>query len=75
MIGKLLKFFVMGIAGLIAIGLGLAALGLALGLATLAIKIGVVVAIGYGVVKLVGGGKRKPAEPQISEADRRWLES
>jgi hypothetical protein len=75
MIGKILKFFVMGIAGLIAIGLGLAALGLAFGLAVLAIKIGVVVAIGYGVVKLVGGGKSKPKEPQISEADRRWLES
>ena len=75
MIGKILKFFIMGIAGLIAIGLGLAALGLAFGLAVLAIKIGVVVAIGYGVVKLVGGGKKKPAEPQISEADRRWLDS
>ena len=75
MIGKMLKFFVMGIAGLIAIGLGLAALGLAFGLAVLAIKVGVVVAIGYGVVKLVGGGRKKSAEPQISEADRRWLES
>jgi Na+-transporting methylmalonyl-CoA/oxaloacetate decarboxylase gamma subunit len=75
MIGKIVKFFVMGIAALIAIGLGLAALGLAFGLAVLALKIGVVVAIGYGVVKLVGGGKKTPREPQISEADRRWLES
>ena len=75
MIGKMLKFFVMGIAGLIVIGLGLAAVGIAFGLAVLALKIGVVVAIGYGVVKLVGGGKKKPLEPQISEADRKWLES
>ena len=74
MIGKLLKFFVMGIAGLIAIGLAFAAIGLAFGLAVFALKIGVVVAIGYGVVKLIGG-KKTPAEPQISEADRRWLES
>ena len=50
-------------------------LSLAFGLAVLALKIGVVVAIGYGVVKLVGGGRKKSAEPQISEADRRWLES
>ena len=75
MIGKMLKFFVMGIAGLIVIGLGLAAVGIAFGLAVLALKIGVVVAIGYGVVKLVGGGKPKQVEPQISEADRKWLES
>lgn len=70
---KLFKYLVLGIAACIAIGLGLAVLGLAVGLATLAIKIGVVVLIGYGVVRLLGGGKK--SSPQISEADRKWLES
>ena len=70
---KLFKYLVIGIAACIAIGLGLAALGLAIGLATLAIKVGVVVLIGYGVVRLLGFGKSKT--PQISDADRKWLES
>ncbi|HEY0670809.1 MAG TPA: hypothetical protein VGD27_01020 [Longimicrobiales bacterium] len=71
---KLFKYLVLGIAGLIAIGIGMAVLGLAVGLATIAIKIGVVVLVGYGVVRLLGGGKKKSG-PQISEADRKWLES
>lgn len=74
MILKLMKYAVMGIVGLIAIGIGLAAVGIAFGLAVLALKIGVVVAIGYGVVKLIGG-RSKPKVPEISEADRKWLES
>jgi hypothetical protein len=72
---KLLKYLVMGIAALIAIGIGFAVLGLAVGLATLAIKIGVVVLIGYGVVRLFGGMKKKHDGPKISDADRKWLES
>ena len=75
MILKILKYAVIGIAALIAIGLGLAAVGLAIGLAVFALKVGVVVAIGYGVVKLVGAGRSKTKEPQISDADRKWLES
>ena len=75
MIMKLVKYGIMGIAGLIAIGLGLAAVGIAFGLAVLALKIGIVVAIGYGVVKLIGGASSKPKTPEISEADRKWLES
>jgi Na+-transporting methylmalonyl-CoA/oxaloacetate decarboxylase gamma subunit len=71
---KLLKYLVMGIAALIAIGIGFAVLGLAVGLATLAIKIGVVVLIGYGVVRLFGGMKKHDS-PKISDADRKWLES
>jgi hypothetical protein len=70
---KLFKYLVLGIAAIIALGLGLAVLGFAVGLATLAIKIGVVVLIGYGVVRLLGGGKKRP--PQLSDADRKWLES
>ena len=74
MISKLFKFLVIGIVGIVAISLGLWAVGIAIGLAVLAVKIGVVVAIGYGVVRLVGGGK-KQKEPQISAEDRKWLES
>jgi len=71
---RFFKYLVIGIAAIIAIGIGLSLLGLALGLAALAIKIGVVVLIGYGIVYLVRGGK-KHETPQISEADRKWLES
>jgi hypothetical protein len=71
---KFFKYLMMGIAACIAIGLGLAVLGIAFGLITLALKIGVVVLIGYGVVRLLGGGKKKD-EPRLSEADRKWLES
>lgn len=74
MIGKLFKYAVMGVAAIIAISLGLWAVGVAIGLAMLAIKIGVVVLIGYGVVKLIGGS-RGSKTPEISEADRKWLES
>jgi hypothetical protein len=70
----LFKFLVIGVAAIVAIGLGLTVLGLAFGLLTLAIKVGVVVLIGYGVVRLLGFGKNKNA-PQISDADRKWLES
>ena len=75
MIGKFIKFFVMGILALVGIGLALAAVGVAIGLAVLAVKIGVIVAIGYGAYRLIGGGSRKTKAPEISEADRRWLES
>ena len=74
MIGKFFKYLFIGIVGLIAIGVGLWAVGLAIGLAFLAIKVGVIAAIGYGVYRLLGGGK-KPRTPEISEADRKWLES
>ena len=71
---KFFKFLFIGIAACMAIGVGFVVLGLALGLATLAIKIGVIALVGYGVVKLVGGLKKKD-EPRLSDADRKWLES
>ena len=71
---KFFKYLAIGVAALIAIGIGMAVLGLALSLAVLAIKIGVVVLVGYGVVHLLTGGRKKD-EPRISEADRKWLES
>lgn len=75
MIGKLFKYAFMGILGLIALGVALAAVGLAIGLAVFALKVGVVVAIGYGVVKLIGAVNGKPKVPEISAEDRKWLES
>lgn len=72
---KLFKYLFIGIAALIAIGVGMAVLGMAIGLAVLALKIGVVVLIGYGVVHLLTGGSKKKDEPRISDADRKWLES
>lgn len=75
MLGAILKFLAIGVIGIIAIGVLLTVLGMAVGLAVLAIKVGVVVAIGYGAVKLFQAvtGKGKPKE--ISAADRKWLES
>ncbi|MGQ0560441.1 MAG: hypothetical protein ACT443_01050 [Gemmatimonadota bacterium] len=73
MIGKIFKFLVIGVLALVGIGVALSLLGLAFGLAMLALKVGIVVAIGYGVVRLLGGGRKK--QPEISEADRKWLES
>lgn len=71
--GKFLKFIVIGILAIIGIGVGLTLLSIAVGLAVLAIKIGVIALVGYGVYRLVGGGKPKP--PQISAEDKKWLES
>ncbi|MGQ0815508.1 MAG: hypothetical protein ACT4O1_13805 [Gemmatimonadota bacterium] len=74
MIGTIFKYIVIGVLAVVGVGIALSLLGIAFGLAMLAIKVGVVVLIGYGVVKLLGGGK-KAKQPEISEADRRWLES
>jgi Na+-transporting methylmalonyl-CoA/oxaloacetate decarboxylase gamma subunit len=70
---KFFKFLVIGFLGLIGLGLAFTVLGIAVGLAMLAVKIGVIAAIGYGVYRLLGGGKPKP--PEISAEDRKWLES
>ena len=59
------------LAALIGIGIAFTVIGAAL---ALAFKVAVVAALGFGVYKLLGGGK-KPRTPEISEADRKWLES
>jgi predicted lipid-binding transport protein (Tim44 family) len=71
---KFFKYLFIGLAACMAIGVGMVVLGLALGLAAFAIKIGVIALVGYGVVKLISGLKKKD-EPRLSEADRKWLES
>jgi Na+-transporting methylmalonyl-CoA/oxaloacetate decarboxylase gamma subunit len=71
MIGAFFRFLLIGVLALVGIGVALAVLGIAVGLATLALKVGVVVGIGYLVVRMF---KPRPKN-QISEADRKWLES
>jgi hypothetical protein len=72
---KFFKYVLIGIAACIGIGIGFAVLGLAIGLAAFAIKIGVVALVGYGVVRLIKGAAGHKKEPQLSDADRKWLES
>jgi hypothetical protein len=78
MLGAIFKFFFIGILAIAGVGLALGLVGvlfgIAMGLAVLALKLGVVAAIGYGAYRLfraVAG----PKTPQISAEDRKWLES
>ena len=75
MLGSILRFFLLGLVGIIALGVLLGVLGIVAGLAILALKVGVVVAIGYGAVKLFQAvtGKKPPKE--LSAADKKWLDS
>ena len=71
MIVNFFKFIVVGVLALIGIGVAFTLIGFAI---SLAIKVGILAAIGYGVYRLLGGGGKSSA-PEISEADRKWLES
>jgi hypothetical protein len=76
MLSSLLTFLLVGLVALVVVGVALsvvgAVFGLALGVAGfLLFKVAPVVLIGYVVIRLLGGGKRK----RISAEDRRWLES
>jgi len=70
MIGTFFKYLVIGIVALVALKI---AVGLALGLLAIAAIMVPVAVLGYVVYKVVGGGKKDTH--QISEADRKWLES
>jgi hypothetical protein len=72
--GTFFKLIMAGIIGIIAIGVVMAVVGMAVGLAILAIKIAIPVLIGVWIFKKVAGPK-KPVTPEISDADRKWLES
>lgn len=69
MIGSFFKYLIIGVVAIFALKI---ALGLAIGLLTLAAFVVPIAVVGYVIVKIVGGGKK---EKQISDADRRWLES
>ena len=71
MIASFFKYLVIGIVALLALKVALAVVGIGIALITLAIPIAIVGAIGYGVFKLIAP---RPAK-QISDADRKWLES
>lgn len=69
MIGTFFKYLAIGIVAIIGLKI---ALGIAIGLFQLALFIVPIAVVGFVVVKVMSGGKK---EPQISEADRKWLES
>ena len=73
MIGKIFKYTVAGLLALIGIGIAFSLIGFVVGLA---VKVGILAAIGFGVYKLIGGGgPPKNREREISAEDRKWLES
>lgn len=72
MIASLLTYLIVGIIALVALGVVLTVVGAAIGLASfLLFKVAPILLIGWVAIKLFSRSKRK----QISEADRRWLES
>lgn len=75
MLTTLLTFFVVGLVAIIALGIVLsiigAIFGMAFGLAGfLLFKVAPIVLLGYVIVRFIA-----PKRTQLSEADRRWLES
>ena len=71
MIASFFKYLIIGLVALFALKIVLAAIGMAIGLLALAIPLACVAALGYGVYRLIAPRKAK----QISDADRKWLES
>jgi hypothetical protein len=71
MIASFFKYLIIGLVALVALKFVFAAIGLAIGLLALAIPLALVAALGYGVYKVIAPKKSK----QISDADRKWLES
>lgn len=76
MMAALLTLFALGIAGLVAMGVVFALLGMALSLTFglvgfLLFKVGPVLLIGWMVLKLV---ERRRSSNRISAADQRWLD-
>jgi hypothetical protein len=74
MIGALLTFFAVGLVALVVAGVVLAVVGTVLGLAfaiiPLLFKVGLVMLVGWGVLKLLS----KRNDRSLSASDRRWLE-
>jgi uncharacterized membrane protein YqjE len=74
MIGALLSFFALGLVTLIVAGVVLAVVGtvftIAFALIPLVLKIGVIMLIGWGVLKAIDSRSSR----RLSAADRQWLE-
>jgi Na+-transporting methylmalonyl-CoA/oxaloacetate decarboxylase gamma subunit len=72
--GTLLKILAFGVAGIIGLGIVLTVVGLAVGIATfLLFKVVPILLVGWLIMKVVAPKKEKV--PEISESDRKWLES
>lgn len=76
MLGSLLTFFAVGLATIIVAGVVLSVVGATIGLmgslaAFLLFKVAPIMLVGWVVLKLVDRKSHK----QLSDADRRWLES
>ena len=69
MIASFFKYLVIGIAAIFALKIAIGILGFAFGLLIVAVPLALV---GFVAYKLLGGGK---SSRQISDADRKWLES
>jgi hypothetical protein len=71
MLSSLITFLIVGLVALVVIGVVLSVVGAALGLAAfLLFKVAPILLIGYVVLRFL-----KPRRKELSEADRRWLES
>lgn len=67
MISSLVTYLVLGFLAIVVLGLTLSAVGIAIGLL---FKLLPLVLVGYVAVRFFG-----PKRKQISEADRKWLDS
>lgn len=72
MIAAFFKYLVIGLAAIVALKIVFAAIGFAIGLLALAIPVAALGLLGYGVYRIFGP---KKSDRQISDADRKWLES
>jgi MFS superfamily sulfate permease-like transporter len=74
MIGALLSFFAVGLVTLVVAGVVLAVVGtvftLAFALIPLLLKVGVIMLIGWGILKAIDSRNSR----RLSAADRQWLE-
>ncbi len=70
---SLLKYLILGLLAIVALTVVLKVVGVVVGIGfALLITVGPILLVGYGVSRLLGHKKRVP---EISEEDRRWLES
>ncbi len=75
MLGAIIKFFVIGLLAIAALGIAAALFGVAIAAVALLFKVAVIGLIGYGAYHVFRAltGKSRPKE--ISAEDRKWLES
>ena len=69
MVATFFKYLVIGICAIFALKIAVAVLGMALGLLAVALPVAL---IGWVAYKILGG---KSESRQISDADRKWLNS